>query len=302
MRIDPRLIVEFCIIAEEASFTRAAERLRVAQPWLSTRLRRLEALIGYPLLERSTRTVGLTDRGSALLPAAQALARAHVGFEDLALQLLRDQSQTLRLGAPPYTKHLAKRRAMIDGFTAAHPGVRFELHAGWSQALQERLRGGDIDLALVVGPYDAAWFEAMELGSLGLALTVARDHELAGRAITADDLRGREVNVYTRSLNPLLWDTFYASLRAAGAILIERPEVAEGGFPEMVANDPPSAFLDLGVDEPTVATVRPILDAAAPLHLLRRGGDRSELVGEFWRLARLVAEPNGHDTAQDSAF
>ena len=48
MRIDPRLIIEFTAVAEEASFAKAAARLRIAQPWLSARIRRLEELLGFP--------------------------------------------------------------------------------------------------------------------------------------------------------------------------------------------------------------------------------------------------------------
>src|SRR2546423_1570343 len=67
----------FVAIAEERSFTRAAERLWVAQPGLSTQIRRLESELGVQLFERHTRGVDLTDAGELFLERARtALAAA----------------------------------------------------------------------------------------------------------------------------------------------------------------------------------------------------------------------------------
>src|ERR1700733_2072467 len=67
----------FVAIAEERSFTRAAERLWVAQPGLSTQIRRLESELGVRLFNRHARGVDLTDAGDLLLERARtALAAA----------------------------------------------------------------------------------------------------------------------------------------------------------------------------------------------------------------------------------
>jgi DNA-binding transcriptional LysR family regulator len=60
-------LTAFRAVAEELSFTRAAARLRLAQPALSQRVRRLEKEIGALLLQRTTRTVALTPAGRALV-------------------------------------------------------------------------------------------------------------------------------------------------------------------------------------------------------------------------------------------
>src|ERR1051325_7109921 len=69
----------FVAIAEERSFPRAAERLWVAQPGLSSQIRRLESELGVRLFERHTRGVDLTDAGELFLERARAaLAAADV--------------------------------------------------------------------------------------------------------------------------------------------------------------------------------------------------------------------------------
>ena len=59
-------------VAEDANFTRAAERLHVAQPGVSAQIKQLERELGLPLLDRAGRTVTLTEAGTAVLPFARA--------------------------------------------------------------------------------------------------------------------------------------------------------------------------------------------------------------------------------------
>ena len=63
MKLDPRIVVQFVVIAEEASFTRAARRLHVAQPWLSGRIKRFEEQLGFSLFVRNAHGIELTSKG-----------------------------------------------------------------------------------------------------------------------------------------------------------------------------------------------------------------------------------------------
>src|SRR5881227_1663542 len=67
-----RQLAYLVAVAEEGSFTRAAEREHVAQPGVSAQVRRLEAELGQPLFDRGGGTVTLTVAGEAVLPSARA--------------------------------------------------------------------------------------------------------------------------------------------------------------------------------------------------------------------------------------
>src|SRR5688572_9707198 len=74
--VELRYLRYFVTVAEERSITKAAARLRVAQPALSRQLRALEAEIGSPLVERNSRGVMLTDAGVAFAEEAQRILAA----------------------------------------------------------------------------------------------------------------------------------------------------------------------------------------------------------------------------------
>ena len=114
IRLDPKLMIAFAVIAQERSFTRAAERLRVAQPWLSARFAKLESLLGFRLLDRTTRSVTLTDRGATLLPVAEEMLRVSQQADRLSLQIGRTERQVLRIGAAPYTKVIRRRHELLS--------------------------------------------------------------------------------------------------------------------------------------------------------------------------------------------
>lgn len=73
---ETRLLRQFLVVAQELHFSRAAERLHMAQPPLSQAIRRLEEQIGYPLFLRDKRSVELTSAGVALMGKAHELLGA----------------------------------------------------------------------------------------------------------------------------------------------------------------------------------------------------------------------------------
>jgi DNA-binding transcriptional LysR family regulator len=138
----------FVAVAEEASFTRAAERVHVAQPGVSAQVRRLESDLGQRLLDRSGRSVRLTEAGSAVLPFARAaldaVAKARLAVDELA-GLVRGQV-TVGMVSGCALPVLAE---LLASFHKQYPGVAIALTEDNSDRLIEMLKDGRLDLALI---------------------------------------------------------------------------------------------------------------------------------------------------------
>jgi DNA-binding transcriptional LysR family regulator len=134
-------------VAEQANFTRAAERLHVAQPAVSAQIRKLERELGQPLLDRSRRTVRLTAAGEAVLPHAKA-ALASVRDVNRAVEELADLvSGSVAIGT--VTAHDVDVPGLLANFHAAHPGVEIRLSTDNSDVLIDQLHSGVLDAAIV---------------------------------------------------------------------------------------------------------------------------------------------------------
>ena len=187
--IDLRLLRQFVAVAEELHFHRAARRLAMSQPPLTAAIRRLEAEIGTTLIERGNRTVALTAAGEALLGEARALlARA-----ERAVVLARDAAAG-RIGSVCLgyvgSAMYGRLPARIRSFRRSHPGVRLELREATTAAQLAALRGGDLDVSIVIPPLGEGGglhVEAFDADRLAIALPVA--HRLADRgAVHLSDL------------------------------------------------------------------------------------------------------------------
>ena len=169
----------FVAVAEEASFTRAASRVHVAQPGVSAQVRRLESELGQQLLDRSGRSVRLTEVGSAVLPFARAaldaVTNARLAVDDLA-GLVRGQV-TVGMVSGCALPVLAE---LLAGFHDRHPGVAIALVEDNSDRLVERLRDGRLDLALIGwAEQTPADIDSVILVDEELVAAVAPDHPLA---------------------------------------------------------------------------------------------------------------------------
>ena len=295
MKFDVRSAIQFATVAEELSFRRAAERLRVPQPWLSTRIRKLEEQLGFTLFIRSTRMVELTDAGRVFLQDAAALAAAAGAAEETARMLRDGQGGRLRVGVPPYHAAIRQKSALIRKFSESRPQASVELEIGWSPHLIERLFDHSLDLAFVADPTPIAHVESVTIGHSTLVLVLPLGDELAARKVLrVGDLRGREITVLTRGVNPSLWDMLFTPLEAAGAILLQSPD-PDDFVARQDAKRPFRPFTKLdwsgALRGNTPGTVKRRLDDYAPripLRLVRLKASNTPLQAEFWRLASAV--------------
>jgi DNA-binding transcriptional LysR family regulator len=163
--LDLELLKTFVCVVDEGSFTRAAERVHRTQSTVSQQVRKLEDLVGHPLLlrDRTGLNVAVTEHGELLIHyARRLLALSAEASQALASDV---DLEVLRIGMPEDFD--ARRMALIlAGFTRSHPQARLETISGMSLDLRQRLDAGDIDIALIKrepdsGPAWATWPERL---------------------------------------------------------------------------------------------------------------------------------------------
>ena len=167
-------------VAEERRFTRAAARMHVAQPSVSSAIGALEQELGAQLFHRERHEVTLTGAGEVFLPwARQVLADCEAGATAVR-ELLGLRRGRLVLGATPsLTTNLLP--ALLARFHSDYPGLEITVHEAGSQDLVERLEQGEMDLAVVILPVDRPWVSSTPLLEEELVLAVDPDHPLASR-------------------------------------------------------------------------------------------------------------------------
>jgi DNA-binding transcriptional LysR family regulator len=178
--LDTRLLRAFVAVAEELNFTRAAERLVLAQQALSAQVRQLETRLGARLFERTTRRVRLTHAGELLLPHARSVLEAlEAGTRELEAAA-RAARSTLRVGLSatamvPLTSETMRR------FSQRHPEVRLAVsNAGLDQPAAG-LHEGTVDVAFVRPPFRDEGISMVTVLTEGRFAVLPQDHPLAGR-------------------------------------------------------------------------------------------------------------------------
>jgi DNA-binding transcriptional LysR family regulator len=166
----------FLAVAEELSFTRAAERLFVSQPALSKQIRQLEAQLRAELFTRGHRTVGLTAAGAAFLPRARAM----VAEWEAAAEDVRLAGRTLTVGF-----HSRIGRGLVPTITATMqqrlPGWRLRFRqVPWSDPAVG-LTAGTVDVALAWLPIPEG-LSARRITAEDRGVALPADHPLAARS------------------------------------------------------------------------------------------------------------------------
>ena len=144
-----RQLEHFVAVAEERSFTRAAERVAIVQSGLSSSIRALEAELGADLFTRSTRRVTLTAAGGALLPEARRSLAAARAARDAVAAVDGLQRGELSVGISqvlPPSVHLPELFAL---FQRTYPGVELRLRQAGPSTHIAGLRDGSLDLAFI---------------------------------------------------------------------------------------------------------------------------------------------------------
>jgi DNA-binding transcriptional LysR family regulator len=218
----------FVAVAEEGGFTRAAARLRIAQPGVSAQVRKLERELGQPLLDRTGRTVRLTAAGRAVLP----FARAALGAVDGARHAVDELTGLTRgrVAVGTVTSHTVDLATILAEFNAAHPAVEITLVEDASERLVDAVREGRLDAAIIAFAQTPEGLGVHLVADEEIDAAVWPGHELATRdSIPLATLRDRALICLPRG------GGIRAILDAACAEAGFTPRVAfEAGSPQLL--------------------------------------------------------------------
>jgi DNA-binding transcriptional LysR family regulator len=207
----------FLAVAEVRHFTRAASRLRVAQPSLSKQIAALESSLGAPLFSRARGNVTLTPAGEALLPLARRIL-ADVDTARLEVQDLTGLRRgRIRIGATPSLLGSLLADALAR-FHTEFPGIEMYVAQGGSRDLVGDLALGELDLAVIVLPLQTGDPSLETLPILREELMIAAPPSAPpphrGRYVQISDLAPHRLVMFRRGYD--LRESTIAAWRAAG--------------------------------------------------------------------------------------
>jgi DNA-binding transcriptional LysR family regulator len=191
-----RHIRYFVAVAEALNFTKAATRLRVAQPALSRQVADLEDELGVDLLKRTSLGVVLTAEGKLFLEEARAILKRADESITKVRALARGEFGELQVGyVPPLELHILPRA--LAEFQKTTPGVKVVLHDRGSDELCDELRKGTLHLALMMQPSEEliTGIEFEEIGRYPFFVAMASGHPLT---------RTKVVSLETLAKQPLV--------------------------------------------------------------------------------------------------
>jgi DNA-binding transcriptional LysR family regulator len=178
--LDTRLLRAFVTVADELNFTRAGERLFIAQQALSAQVRQLETRLGVKLFERTTRKVSLTDAGERLLPhATAALEALDAGVARLEAARRAERS-TLRVGLSG-TAMVPIAGETMRLFAERHPDVALKVSNTGLNQPDAGLKEGTVDVAFVRPPFVADGISMVTVLSEERYAVLPKTHPLASR-------------------------------------------------------------------------------------------------------------------------
>lgn len=174
----------FVTIAENKHFGTAATKLEISQPSLSQALVALEQGLGVQLIERSTRKVIVTATGEKLLPYAKATLEAADAFLAHARGAHGTLTGPLTIGViPTIAPYILP--ALLGELLEIYPDLEPRFVEEQTEHLLEKLRDGQLDLAIIALPSEAAGMVDVSLYSENFVVVTDPEHPLAGR----DDLK-----------------------------------------------------------------------------------------------------------------
>ncbi|WP_035724438.1 LysR family transcriptional regulator [Fodinicurvata fenggangensis] len=174
---DATLLKSFLILAEELNFRRTAERLAIDQSALSRRIKKLESLLDYKLLERTTRDVALTAAGQELCKGLTPVLTDYAHSVEAARRVAEGKTGRVRVA---YMAFAATEMVpqTVARFQQQYPDIDLELRYIRTQGQKMALANDEIDLGYMIGPFDNAEYHSLQLADERLYVVTPKNHAL----------------------------------------------------------------------------------------------------------------------------
>jgi DNA-binding transcriptional LysR family regulator len=291
----------FVALAEELNFTRAAERLHVAQQTLSSTIQQLERELGVQLFERTTRRVEVTDAGRRLIedagPALDAVDSAwrHArGDGDAAAELRVAYSTTIGPKAIPVL-HEATRRDL--------PEVRVTWWEMWSSDIPQAVSSGTYAIGLARFPLVDSELESETVAEEEQGILISSRHPYADLdKLRLAELAHEKFLMFPREMAPGYFDAIVRMLRIFGGFephLMVSPDAGDDGVMPAIYESGaalglvPGSFGRMFAERSGGRVVLVALDQPAPLvpiDLVRRRVAQDATVDSLVRLVRTLGK------------
>lgn len=182
-----RQLQYFVAIAEMRNFTKAAERLRVAQPAVSMAIRKLEGELELVLFNRKERRIFLTAEGEAFLShARRILDDVRVAKEEMSDMRGLGKGE-VRIGIPPMMSAYFFP-SIISAFTAKYPKLQLSVSGEGAASIQKQISQGELDIGVIAGGHVPYNLEVRPILREEVVICVTADHPFARQvAVTMDE-------------------------------------------------------------------------------------------------------------------
>lgn len=181
------------LLAEHASFSRAAEAASVSQPALSAGIQELEKVLGAPVVERTRGAVQLTAVGAEAVSRAEDVLARTEDLVEAARNAGRPLSGRVRLGVIPTVAPFLLPRT-LPRLKAEYPGLRLFIREDLTPRLIAALKAGQLDCAVIALPYEASGIDHARIGEDEILAAAPARHRLAsGGDIPPGGLRGDDL-------------------------------------------------------------------------------------------------------------
>jgi DNA-binding transcriptional LysR family regulator len=216
----------FVAVAELENVSRAALKLHVSQPALSAQIRDLEDDVGFNLLERTAKSVRLTDAGRAFLTEARAVLQHADEAVKKARAIANAEPNEIQVGYSPMpTAEILPKT--LQAFQRAMPNVHVRSHDWSNKEILDGIRDGRLQLGLIVPPPKASALDDVryeELFRERVCVAVAPQHPFAQRrAISITDVAAEPLIGLTREHYP----DYYDYLSIIFSKVKQKPRVVE---------------------------------------------------------------------------